>query len=405
MAKNDKKMYVMVVVALCGMLASSVGVGMNTAGLFFTPVSIDLGISRGSISFTSTIVSIMSALVAMVLPKILNVKSFKPIVWISTLMIVGGTALLSICNSSLLLYIFNFIRGAGIGLSHFVMVTLVLNNWFRAKYSIVAGVVLSFSGIPGAVFSSLISKMIVSFGWRIGYLSVAGLMLIFSLPALLFPIALNPKACDMKAYGEDEVKVTVEKTQDSSDFKYTLPSYLFLLLYSILVTALPSVVSHIPSYAESIHFSSSTAALTLSFGLAMNVLSKILFGFLSDKIGVRYTVIFMCAVNLISGILLLNASSAGILLVGSLLFGTVFAATTTGNVLMTKELFKEGYDKAYPLINFLGAVFGAVATVLLGILYDVTGSYRMMFVLTVIFEVVSILTVNLAYIARKKEVK
>lgn len=77
MAKNDKKMYVMVVVALCGMLASSVGVGMNTAGLFFTPVSIDLGISRGSISFTSTIVSIMSALVAMVLPKILNVKSFK----------------------------------------------------------------------------------------------------------------------------------------------------------------------------------------------------------------------------------------------------------------------------------------------------------------------------------------
>ena len=101
MAKNDNKMYVMVVVALCGMLASSVGVGMNTAGLFFTPVSIDLGISRGSISFTSTIVSIMSALVAMALPKILNVKSFKPIVWISTLMIVGGTALLSICNTSL----------------------------------------------------------------------------------------------------------------------------------------------------------------------------------------------------------------------------------------------------------------------------------------------------------------
>ena len=164
MAKNDNKMYVMVVVALCGMLASSVGVGMNTAGLFFTPVSIDLGISRGSISFTSTIVSIMSALVAMALPKILNVKSFKPIVWISTLMIVGGTALLSICNTSLSLYIFNFIRGAGVGLSHFVMVTLVLNNWFKAKYSIVAGVVLSFSGIPGAVFSSLISKIIVSYG-------------------------------------------------------------------------------------------------------------------------------------------------------------------------------------------------------------------------------------------------
>ena len=403
MGKQDKKMYIMVAIALCGLMGSSVGVGLNTAGLFFTSVSNGLGISRGAISFTYTIVSLVSALTAMVLPKILNAKTFKPIVFMGSLMLVGGTALQAICYSTITLYLFNLIRGIGLGLLHFVMVTFVLNNWFKAKYSVIASVVLSFSGIPGALLSGTITSVIVSSGWRIGYLFVAGIMLVFNLPALLLPITLYPKDCGMKAYGEDNVQQSAKNYDEQEVFHYTLPSYLFLLVFAILAASLPSVTSHIPSYAESIHFSASVGALTLSFCMAMNIFSKILFGILSDKIGTKYTVFVMCGMNFISAVLLLNASSTGILLTGSFLYGTIYGATTTGNVLITKELYKNSYDKAFPLINFLGAVFGAIATVLFGVLYDQTGSYHMMFILVLIFQVINILSVNFAYIARKKE--
>ncbi len=403
MGKQDKKMYIMVAIALCGLMGSSVGVGLNTAGLFFTSVSNGLGISRGAISFTYTIVSLVSALTAMVLPKILNAKTFKPIVFMGSLMLVGGTALQAICYSTITLYLFNLIRGIGLGLLHFVMVTFVLNNWFKAKYSVIASVVLSFSGIPGALLSGTITSVIVSSGWRIGYLFVAGIMLVFNLPALLLPITLYPKDCGMKAYGEGNVQQSAKNYDEQEVFHYTLPSYLFLLVFAILAASLPSVTSHIPSYAESIHFSASVGALTLSFCMAMNIFSKILFGILSDKIGTKYTVFVMCGMNFISAVLLLNASSTGILLTGSFLYGTIYGATTTGNVLITKELYKNGYDKAFPLINFLGAVFGAIATVLFGVLYDQTGSYHMMFILVLIFQVINILSVNFAYIARKKE--
>ncbi len=403
MGKQDKKIYIMVAIALCGLMGSSVGVGLNTAGLFFTSVSNGLGISRGAISFTYTIVSLVSALTAMVLPKILNTKTFKPIVFMGSLMLVGGTALQAICYSTITLYLFNLIRGIGLGLLHFVMVTFVLNNWFKAKYSVIASVVLSFSGIPGALLSGTITSVIVSSGWRIGYLFVAGIMLVFNLPALLLPITLYPKDCGMKAYGEGNVQQSAKNYDEQEVFHYTLPSYLFLLVFAILAASLPSVTSHIPSYAESIHFSASVGALTLSFCMAMNIFSKILFGILSDKIGTKYTVFVMCGMNFISAVLLLNASSTGILLTGSFLYGTIYGATTTGNVLITKELYKNSYDKAFPLINFLGAVFGAIATVLFGVLYDQTGSYHMMFILVLIFQVINILSVNFAYIARKKE--
>ena len=403
MGKQDKKIYIMVAIALCGLMGSSVGVGLNTAGLFFTSVSNGLGISRGAISFTYTIVSLVSALTAMGLPKILNTKTFKPIVFMGSLMLVGGTALQAICYSTITLYLFNLIRGIGLGLLHFVMVTFVLNNWFKAKYSVIASVVLSFSGIPGALLSGTITSVIVSSGWRIGYLFVAGIMLVFNLPALLLPITLYPKDCGMKAYGEGNVQQSAKNYDEQEVFHYTLPSYLFLLVFAILAASLPSVTSHIPSYAESIHFSASVGALTLSFCMAMNIFSKILFGILSDKIGTKYTVFVMCGMNFISAVLLLNASSTGILLTGSFLYGTIYGATTTGNVLITKELYKNSYDKAFPLINFLGAVFGAIATVLFGVLYDQTGSYHMMFILVLIFQVINILSVNFAYIARKKE--
>lgn len=399
----NKKIYVMVIIALCGLMGGSVGVGMNTAGLFFTSVSNGLNISRGSISMTSTIVSLVSAFAGMLLPKILNSKSFKPILWCGCLMMIGGTALLSICNTAIMLYLFNFIRGLGIGFIHFVMVTFVLNNWFKAKYSVIASCVLSFSGIPGAVFSNLITNVITSYGWRMGYLFVAVIMLILSLPALLFPIALYPKDIGLKAYGEDIVVEKKEEVNDGGKFSYTLPSYMLLMVFVILASALPSVTSHLPSYAESIHYSASTGAFTLSCVMAMNIFSKILFGILSEKIGVKYTVFVMCGINFIGGLLLLNSSSSAILLLGSFLFGTIYGATTTGNVLMAKELYKSNYDKAFPMINFLGAIFGAVATVLLGMLYDVTGSYTLMFVCSMSFQIINIIAIAFAYIARKKE--
>lgn len=39
--------HLLVVVAMCGLLASGVGLVTNVAGLFFTPVSEEFGVLRG----------------------------------------------------------------------------------------------------------------------------------------------------------------------------------------------------------------------------------------------------------------------------------------------------------------------------------------------------------------------
>ena len=53
--KQLKGKYLMVLIAVCGIAAASMGMLTNVSGLFFTPISEELGVGRGSVSLTLTI--------------------------------------------------------------------------------------------------------------------------------------------------------------------------------------------------------------------------------------------------------------------------------------------------------------------------------------------------------------
>ena len=53
--------YLLVLVAMCGMIATSLGILTNTAGLFFSPVSEDFGTGVGNVSLTLTICNLAYA--------------------------------------------------------------------------------------------------------------------------------------------------------------------------------------------------------------------------------------------------------------------------------------------------------------------------------------------------------
>ena len=46
---------ILIVIALCGLAASGVGLLMNVSGLFFTPIAEELGLMKGTVSMTLTV--------------------------------------------------------------------------------------------------------------------------------------------------------------------------------------------------------------------------------------------------------------------------------------------------------------------------------------------------------------
>ena len=61
-----KSRHIMVLIAMCGLAAASIGVTINTAGVFYAPIAEDFGIGRGSVALAITILSMVASVVGLV---------------------------------------------------------------------------------------------------------------------------------------------------------------------------------------------------------------------------------------------------------------------------------------------------------------------------------------------------
>lgn len=162
--KNRSIKHLIVLIVCCGLAASSIGVCVNSAGVFYTPVSESLGIMRGTFSMHGTISLLATAVISLFVPAIMKKYSYKVILIFSVLVAGGSTILMAFSKGVLGFYILGAIRGVSSGLFAIVPITMIINKWFYKNHGLATSIVLSFSGIAGAVCSPIFTKCIQSFG-------------------------------------------------------------------------------------------------------------------------------------------------------------------------------------------------------------------------------------------------
>ena len=68
MKENKNYIYWLVVIAGCGLIGTSLGLGVNVPGLYFSPIANDFGIGRGSVSATLTVYNLVQAFTGLIAP-------------------------------------------------------------------------------------------------------------------------------------------------------------------------------------------------------------------------------------------------------------------------------------------------------------------------------------------------
>ena len=76
--------HLLVLIAMCGLLASTVGLVTNVAGLFLTPVAEEFGILKGSASLMMTICNISFAIGGLFVPRVMKEIQFKRVLIVCT---------------------------------------------------------------------------------------------------------------------------------------------------------------------------------------------------------------------------------------------------------------------------------------------------------------------------------
>lgn len=385
----------------CGLATSSIGISINTSGVFYSAVCDDLHLGRGEFSMHMTIFSLVTAFFSLVVPTLLDRFPFKPLLTISVAIAVVSTGLMACGSSVLPFYLLGAVRGASTCVFSSLCLTTILNRWFYAKNGLVTSLVFGCTGLSGAVFSPVFSACISAFGWRISYLIVAALLLLFTLPAIVYPFHLDPAKDGMVPYGADRQVERISAPKGTS-FRFFSVPFLTLCLFSFLVSALTSFTQYFPAYAQSLGIAATVSSVLISCGMIGNIVSKLSIGVISDQAGKVPGVVTMLIANAVGLILILIGRSIAILSCGAVLFGACYSISAVGLPLLTRHFFGlESYGQAFPVITLVANVGSAISLPVVGSIYDATGSYQSAFFLACAMSVICFLSLILCWGKKK----
>ena len=160
---------------------------------------------------------------------------------------------------------------------------------------------------------------------------------------------------------------------------WTLASAHFLWTFASF-----SILGHIVAHLRDVGFASATAATALGLTVGASVAGRVVIGYFADSASKRDIMTAALAFSGLSTVLLLSIQSGGVLPLFVITYGLALGGIAVLFPLLVGECFGLlAFGKILGLIMIAATLGAAAGPVLTGRVYDVTGSYRLAFMLHV----------------------
>lgn len=402
MANKSRKHWIVLAITAM-MFGASGGIINNVIGIFYQPMAHDLNLLVGDIAFHSTITSVVVGVAALFLPRVFQVIGWRPVILIGSLLAFIGMAGMAFFDSLTMFYTLGAIRGLGATAFQMVAVSIIINNWFEEKNGFAMSIASAFYGLVSMVLAPIISIIVADYGWRIGFIFSGILLLIFLLPAIIYPLTIRPEDSGLLPYGklvESEIiaetngRSNIESEKDTSISKAAFTAMLLMTLFSTMIMGMNQ---HLSSHGESMGMTIQYSGYMLSAVMFGNIFFKLTVGPVLDRIGSVKTAISINAINVI-GLLLLNVGRGAIIpIIASFIFGSIFSFGAVIMPLLTNELFgRQHFGKVFPIIVFISNLGIVLSNTLVGYVFDFTGVYTLAFVIGIVFQLFDLLFLYIA---------
>ena len=402
--------WIIVAGAFFGAFASG-GIQGFTFSVFLKPMSEDLGWDRAALTAGVAINTLVASFIAPLFGYIVDRHGPRPLM--AAAAVVGGVAafLLSQVTQLWQFYLIFAVAGifGGAALGEVVTQSTVVKWFVRLRGRAVAFGSMG-GAASGAILAPIISFIVINSGWRGGWVLMAALFFLILLP-VSFLMIRRPEDVGLKPDGDGSLNPGQSGDAADTEQSWTLPQALrdrslWLLTGSLTVAGLcvSSVVIHEFSYITDRGFSTTVAASVLSTHAAMASVGRLLWGFIVERVKVRYA---MAAVFLLCGmalVLLVTAEFAALLLV----FAVAYGLSIGGYSVTTAVAFANYYGR-----DHVGSIRGAISPlvtgsvalgpVLIAVGYDFQGTYNSGFLAMVALFVAAGALALLAKPPRKAE--
>lgn len=256
----------------------------------------------------------------------------------------------------------------------------IINNWFEEKNGLAISIMTSFSGIGSVIFSPIFSRLITTIGWENTFFVHGVLVLLLSLPAILIPHTFKPEEEGLSPYGTEPKDLENDALGNERLKLVRTPDYIGITFFALIAVAflqtfVVGLNQHLPGYGDSLGIAPQVTGFMLSAVMFGNMSFKLSSGSLSDKIGEIKAMLTVVGLNILALVFLSMWTNPTGLIFNSWLFGSIFG-TAVLYVLLAKRFFGVRIGSyVYSYTTFAANMAAALSNVLIGYIYDFTGTY------------------------------
>jgi MFS family permease len=341
-------------------------------GLFLVPLTETFGWSRASVSGVLGILALVGAVTYPLLGRHIDKAGARTTLLVGILGLALSIAALALTQGSLVQFYATFTVLAAFGaMAGTPIFQKVIADWFDENRGTALGISAGGGcGIGSVVLPVLAAVLVQTWGWRAGYLGIAGFMLIVATP-LLFLLLRDRTS----AGGADAA--TVREGMTLGEAAQTPMFWLILIALAAGAGGTTAVFSHVVPILSDRGFSVATGTAVVSVFALVTSGWQIATGRIMDKIPTPRVVVPMYLMAVLGLILLETAQGMPLLILGGALLGVGL-----GGQFGALPYFIARYFGTKHFGSVIGAMYSAVIAaqgttpILLDLVFDVGGTYR-----------------------------
>lgn len=378
--------YAFVIAACCClMMGVNVGLTFSCAGIFYKPVTADLGISVGSFGLYMTFMYIASSLMLPVAGRLLDRYSAR---WLFTgASLLNGVALclMGMMSSLWGFYAAGALLGVSIAFLLYMSYPTLINRWFHTGMGLMIGICVSASGLGGMIFNPIGGWIIGEWGWRMAYYVFGAIVLVGVSPLLAFLLRDRPEDMGLQKFGMDK-SVESGSGVKPADTGITyaqavrMPVFYALIVFAFIMMGCSTLNLFIPGFAETSGFTLEQASLAAAASMAGVTLGKLLLGWINDRNCMAGLLISTIGGAVGLAAIVAVPSVLWVVLVGSFFFGWCYAGVTVQTAMLTRTVVgSKDYSRIFATVSVALSAGGAVASGGWGFLADAS-SFSVIFI-------------------------
>jgi len=379
-------------IVAAGFIIQGVCIGaMFAYGVFFKELQAEFGWSRTIISGASSLAFLMMGAFGILAGRLNDRIGPRVLVVVSAGFLGLGYLLMSRMQFPWQLYVMYGVL-AGIGFSvHDVITLSTVARWFVKRRGMMSGIVKVGTGFGQLLGPMMATFLLVTFGWRNSNIIIGSVILV-ALVAAAQVMRRDPRDMGLLPDGGSDMaggQAAVAANQGFSlkEAARTKQFWIICIAEFTVLCCLLTIVVHIVPYARDLGLAPAYAAGVLSTIGGVSILGRIVMGAANDRIGGRAALIICLIVLFCSFVWLQLATEVWMLFLFAVVYGFAHGGFFTVVSPMVAELFGTGsHGLLFGIILFSGTLGGAVGPLMAGWTFDVTGSYRL------VFLVLSVLT-------------